>query len=102
MRLRNLANTFGAKPMATSMADARAMVSVAQEHGVKTMLGYNRYEKPKPLASKTLIVPGHIGEITHFNGIYLEDFMCDPNVPHSWRLTKKGGGKGALGDMAAT
>ena len=89
------------KPMATSMADARAMVSVAQEHGVKTMLGYNYMKSPSLLAIKDLIASGRIGEITHFNGIYLEDFMCDPNVSHSWRLTKKGGGKGALGDMGS-
>ena len=58
-------------------------------------------KSPSLLAIKDLIASGRIGEITHFNGIYLEDFMCDPNVPHSWRLTKKGGGKGALGDMGS-
>ena len=37
----------------------------------------------------------------HFNGVYTEDFMCDMDMPHSWRLTKAGGGKGALGDMGS-
>lgn len=89
------------KPMATSLADAQIMVDAAQRAGVKTMLGYNYMKSPALLAIKQLIEEGKIGEIVHFNGVYQEDFMCDPMVPHSWRLTKKGGGKGALGDMGS-
>lgn len=89
------------KPMATSMADALAMTEAAQKAGVKTMLGYNYMKSPAILAIKQLIDEGRIGDIIHFNGVYQEDFMCDPNMTHSWRLTKKGGGKGALGDMGS-
>ena len=89
------------KPMATSLDDARSMTETARKHGVKTMLGYNYMKSPAILAIKRLVDEGRIGDIVHFNGVYQEDFMCDPNVPHSWRLTKKGGGKGALGDMGS-
>jgi len=89
------------KPMATSVADAESMVAAAAQAGTKTMLGYNYMKSPAMLAIKKLIEDGRIGEITHFNGVYQEDFMCDPGVPHSWRLTKAGGGKGALGDMGS-
>ena len=89
------------KPMATNLEDAQSMLRAAQAAGVKTMLGYNYMKSPALLAIKELIDGGTIGEIVHFNGVYQEDFMCDPKVPHSWRLTKKGGGKGALGDMGS-
>lgn len=89
------------KPMATSIADAQAMTKSAKDARVKTMLGYNYMKSPAILAIKKLIDEGRIGEIVHFNGVYQEDFMCDPTTPHSWRLTKKGGGKGALGDMGS-
>ena len=89
------------KPMATSVEDAQAMVEAAKKAGVKTMLGYNYMKSPAILAIKKLISEGRIGEIHHFNGVYQEDFMSDPNMPFGWRLTKKGGGKGALGDMGS-
>jgi len=89
------------KPMATSLADAEEMTAAANAAGVKTMLGYNYMKSPATLAIKALIEDGVIGDIVHFNGVYAEDFMCDPSLPHSWRLTKAGGGKGALGDMGS-
>ena len=30
-----------------------------------------------------------------------QDFMADPNVPFSWRMSKKDAGTGTLGDMAS-
>ena len=92
------------KPMATSIADAEAMVALAEAgkaRGLKTILGYNYMKSPTLLAIKKLIEDGVIGEVVHFNGVYTEDFMCDMDMPHSWRLTKAGGGKGALGDMGS-
>ena len=92
------------KPMATSIADAEAMVALAEAgkaRGLKTILGYNYMKSPTLLAIKKLIEDGVIGDVVHFNGVYTEDFMCDMDMPHSWRLTKAGGGKGALGDMGS-
>ena len=89
------------KPMATNLDDAQSMVDAAKASGVKTMLGYNYMKSPALLAIKSLVEEGAIGDIVHFNGVYQEDFMCDPTAPHSWRLTKAGGGKGALGDMGS-
>ena len=89
------------KPMATTMEDNRAMVAAAQAATGKSMLGYNYMKSPATLAIKRLIEEGAIGDIVHFRGVYAEDFMCDPMAPHSWRLTKAGGGKGALGDMGS-
>ena len=92
------------KPMATSIADAEAMVALAEAgkaRGLKTILGYNYMKSPTLLAIKKLIEDSVIGDIVHFNGVYTEDFMCDMDMPHSWRLTKAGGGKGALGDMGS-
>ena len=89
------------KPMATNVEDAALMTKAAKAAGVKTMLGYNYMKSPAILAIKDLVASGAIGDVVHFNGVYQEDFMCDPEAPHSWRLTKAGGGKGALGDMGS-
>ena len=74
------------KPMATSIADAEAMVALAEAgkaRGLKTILGYNYMKSPTLLAIKKLIEDGVIGDIVHFNGVYTEDFMCDMDMPHS-------------------
>ena len=89
------------KPMATKPAHTEAMVKAAQAATSKTILGYNYMKSPAMLAIKKLIHDGQIGEITHFSGTYAEDFMCDPDVPFTWRQSKAGAGKGALGDMGS-
>ena len=104
LALANGKHVWCEKPMATSIADVEAMVALAEAgkaRGLKTILGYNYMKSPTLLAIKKLIEDGVIGDIVHFNGIYTEDFMCDMDMPHSWRLTKAGGGKGALGDMGS-
>ena len=104
LALANGKHVWCEKPMATSIADVEAMVALAEAgkaRGLKTILGYNYMKSPTLLAIKKLIEDGVIGDIVHFNGVYTEDFMCDMDMPHSWRLTKAGGGKGALGDMGS-
>lgn len=99
--LKNGKHVWCEKPMATSLEDARAMTHTARISGLKTMLGYNYMKSPALLAIKDLVAAGRIGEIIHFRGVYQEDFLGDADVPHSWRLTKAGGGKGVLGDMGS-
>ena len=41
------------------------------------------------------------GEIRHYRGTYLQDWIADPKFPLVWRLDKKKAGSGALGDIAA-
>lgn len=87
------------KPMALTLADAEAMQAAATASGRVTMLGYNYTRSPAFRAAVDLVAQGAIGRPIHFRGIYDEDYMADPGLPWSWRLTRKDGGLGALGDL---
>jgi predicted dehydrogenase len=51
--------------------------------------------------AKQMIDDGALGEIRHFRGSYMQDWLVDPASPLSWRLEKKTAGSGALGDLAS-
>src|SRR5207247_5532638 len=42
-----------------------------------------------------------LGTIYHFRARYLQDWLADPQSPHSWRLTRASAGSGALGDLGS-
>jgi predicted dehydrogenase len=44
---------------------------------------------------------GELGEIYHFRGRYLQEWITDPKFPKVWRLDRKVAGSGALGDLGA-
>lgn len=87
------------KPMALTVADAEAMEAAARASGRATILGYNYTRSPAFRAAIDLVGSGAIGRPIHFRGMYDEDYLADPAQPWSWRLTKKDGGLGALGDL---
>lgn len=88
------------KPMALSLADAEAMAALAAaKPDQKTMLGYNYLRNPSFKTALRLIEEGAIGTPTAFRGVYDEDYLADPDVPWSWRMTAQDGGLGALGDL---
>jgi predicted dehydrogenase len=53
------------------------------------------------MLAKQLIDEGQLGEIRHYRGTYLQDWITDPTFPLVWRLDKAKAGSGALGDIAA-
>jgi predicted dehydrogenase len=53
------------------------------------------------MLAKHLIADGQLGEIRHFRGTYLQDWITDPAFPLTWRLDRTRAGSGALGDIAA-
>lgn len=87
------------KPMALSVADAEHMAAVAQASGKVTLLGYSYLRSPAMRHAAALVAEGVIGQPIHFRGVYDEDYMADPALPWSWRLTRAQGGLGALGDL---
>ena len=89
------------KPLAVTLADARAMLKAAEEAGVRTMVGFNYLKSPATLAAKRLIEAGKLGDVWHFKGYFNQDVLADPNLPFSWRFEKDIAGSGALGDLGA-
>ena len=89
------------KPLANSLAEAREMVEAAERAGVVASVNFNYRRVPAVQLAKQLIEDGQLGEIRHWRGVYLQDWINDPQFPLVWRLQKELAGSGALGDIAA-
>ncbi|NLK07166.1 MAG: Gfo/Idh/MocA family oxidoreductase, partial [Firmicutes bacterium] len=92
---------FCEKPLALNLEDSVAMWQAVESAGVKHMIGFNYRRTPAVQLAKRLIDEGAIGEIRHFRGVYLQDYIVDPNFPLVWRLDKQVAGSGPLGDLAS-
>ena len=51
--------------------------------------------------AREIIESGDLGEIFHFRGRYLQEWIIDADFPMVWRLDKDVAGSGALGDLGA-
>lgn len=89
------------KPLANTVAEARRMLAAVEKAGVPHMICHNYRRVPAVMLAKHLIESGRIGQIRHFRGTYLQDWIADPAFPMVWRLDKSKAGSGALGDIGA-
>jgi len=69
--------------------------------GVVHMICHNYRRAPAVMLAKQLIARGELGEIRHYRGVYLQDWIVDPEFPRVWRLEKAKAGSGSLGDIAS-
>jgi len=89
------------KPVACNALEARAMFEAAQSAKVIHMVAHNYRRVPAIVLAKKLIDQGKLGRIYHFNAVYYQDWLVDPQVPFVWRNDVKISGSGAHGDMNA-
>jgi len=89
------------KPLANTLADAKAMLKAVEKAGVKHMLMHNYRKIPAVAFARKLIEDGKVGNVYHYHGAYLQDWIMDPGFPLVWRLEKKFAGSGALGDIGS-
>ena len=92
------------KPLATTVAEAEAMVAAADEaaaRGVRSMVGFNYRRVPALALARQLVAAGRIGTVRHVRACYLQDWLTDPAAPLTWRLQRDRAGSGALGDLGA-
>jgi predicted dehydrogenase len=94
-------HVFCEKPIAMNAGEARQMLDAAREAGVRHMVAFNYRRAPAIMLAKQLIDEGKIGRIRHFNAVYYQDWLVDPNSSIVWRHDVKEGGSGAHGDMNA-
>jgi predicted dehydrogenase len=87
------------KPLANDVADAERMYTAAKRAGVVHMLCHNYRRCPAVTLAKQIISEGKIGNIHHYRGVYLQDWIVDPEFPRVWRLEKARAGSGSLGDI---
>jgi len=90
---------FCEKPMALNYAEAKAMYEAADRAGVLHYLNHNYRRTPAVAYAKQLIDEGKIGQIFHWRGAYLQDWITDPNFPLTWHLQKKFAGAGPHYDL---
>jgi predicted dehydrogenase len=87
------------KPLANDLAEAERMYAAAKKAGVVNMVCHNYRRVPAVALAKKLIDDGKLGDIHHYRGVYLQDWIVDPNFPRVWRLEKARAGSGSLGDI---
>lgn len=90
------------KPLAATAPEAAVMARAAARSGLRTMVGFNYIQTPATQLAREMIAGGELGEVIRFSGTHNEDFLMDPEAPHSWRLEAAQAGRaGAMGDVAS-
>ena len=90
---------FCEKPVALNFAQAKEMYEAAEKAGVLHYLNHNYRRTPAIAYAKYLIESGKIGQIFHWRGAYLQDWITDPNFPLTWHLRKETAGAGPHYDL---
>ncbi len=93
------------KPLANTVAQAQEMTDAAAaasaRSGAVAMCGFSYRRTPALALARELIAEGRVGEIRHVRAQYLQDWLSDPDSPHTWRVDRDLAGSGALGDIGA-
>ncbi|MCF7929314.1 MAG: Gfo/Idh/MocA family oxidoreductase [Spirochaetales bacterium] len=90
---------FCEKPIALNTGQAKEMLAAAEKAGIVHYLNHNYRRVPAVRLAKKLIDDGEIGEIYHWRGAYLQDWISDPDFPLTWHLQKDKAGSGPHGDL---
>ncbi|MFZ0663537.1 MAG: Gfo/Idh/MocA family oxidoreductase [Acidobacteriaceae bacterium] len=87
-------HVFCEKPMATSVADSRAMIEACRAAGKKLMIGYRCQYEPVNLKAVELIRSGAIGQVQAIESAFGFNI-----AKGEWRLNRKLAGGGPLMDV---
>ncbi|WP_299391769.1 Gfo/Idh/MocA family protein [Pelagibius sp.] len=98
---RNGKHVYCEKPLALTLEEAEAMAAAVRDAGVRSLVGYNYTKNPAVAHARRLVEAGAIGRLVDFRGVFDEDYLADPELPHSWRMEKAKAGSGTLGDLAS-
>ena len=90
---------FCEKPLANTVKEAKAMLAAVRKAGVPNMICHNYRRAPAVMLARELVASGKLGQIYHYRGTYLQDWVVDPALPLLWRFQKEKAGSGALGDI---
>jgi predicted dehydrogenase len=90
---------FCEKPIGNTLEEAEKMAEAVRKSGRPGGVWHNYRKSPAVALAKRLIDEGEIGDIYHFRGNYLQDWIVDPNFPLVWRLQKSVAGSGTHGDI---
>lgn len=97
--LQNGKHVYCEKPLAFNEAEAREIVAVAEQSGLKHQITAEYRFIPAIMKAKELIQAGFVGRVFHFRGVYLHSGYIDPKRPREWRMQKNVIGGGVLVDL---
>jgi predicted dehydrogenase len=89
------------KPLGRDATESHEIWRRVAESGVKHMCAFNYRFVPAVRLAREMIDAGDLGEIYHFRGRYLQEWVLDPQFERVWRLDAVAAGSGALGDLGA-
>lgn len=99
-------HVFCEKPLATNYADALEMAETAEKAGLINMVNLTYRNVAQIQQMRKLIRHGDIGNIRHIEASYLQSWLVsnawgewDKEPKWLWRLSKKHGSNGTLGDV---
>lgn len=101
LALKHGKHVYCEKPLTVTLEDAEVLAAAAERSAVKTMVAFNNIKTPAALLAKQLIDSGQIGTPTRFRGWFDQGFFNDPDMPWSWRCSRREAGSGALGDLGS-
>jgi len=94
------------KPLAMNYAEAMTMVRAAKKSGLVNMVNFTYRNAAALHEAHRLIAAGKLGEIVHVDGSYLQSWLVSIQWGNwretpgwTWRLSKKHGSLGTLGDL---
>jgi len=88
------------KPLAGTLADARAMAAAAAAAPGSTSVWFNYRRVPAVALAHRLVAAGKIGRLYHVRASYLQSWG-GPDTPLLWRFQGDIAGSGAHGDLNA-
>ncbi len=89
------------KPISRNAEEAQQILDAAKAANVRHMTAFNYRRVPAIALARQMIEAGKIGRVFHFNAVYYQDWLVDPNFPMIWRHDVEEAGSGAHGDMNA-
>lgn len=89
------------KPCALNYKEALEMAEAEKEARGVTYLNHNYRKVPAVMLAKKMIQEGKLGEIYHWKGSYLQEWIMDEDFPVTWHLQKEKAGGGPLFDLSS-
>lgn len=99
-------HVFCEKPLATDFAKALEMTEVAEEAGLINMVNLTYRNVAQLQRAREIVISGEIGAVKHVEASYLQSWLVSKawgdwrtESQWLWRLSKKHGSNGTLGDI---
>jgi predicted dehydrogenase len=89
------------KPLGRDAEESHRMWSAAAKAGVTNVCSFNYRFVPAIRLAREMLEAGELGEIYHFRGRFLQEWIADPTFPMVWRLDKATAGSGVIGDLGS-